>query len=150
MKFFFEAMGVTQASKRFERMGAAAINLSPAWVDILSLFFEIETATFESQGRRGGGSWKRDSPEWLARKLRKGLDPRINHATLALRRSMTEPGAPGQVIDIQPGYLKFGSSLPEAEPSQRERPFIKITPFDRLKMRTMIADHFVRAWETAA
>jgi hypothetical protein len=110
------------------------------------LIFSIEKTVFNSQGRRGGGSWKQDSPDWLARKIRNGQDPRINHMTLALRRSVTEPGAPGQVLEVSPASLVVGSSLPQAAPSQRNRPFIKFTVADRTAMRGVIREYLMAAW----
>ena len=149
MKFVFEAQGIEQASRRFNRMGAAAIDLAPVWEEILQYFFYIEDATFQSQGRRGGGSWAQDSDEWLARKAREGLDPRINFATWALYDSMTLEGAPGQVVEITPDALRFGSDLPQAGPSQRYRAFIKLTVEDRQVMAKLIGEYFLLAWEAA-
>jgi hypothetical protein len=147
--FAFEALGITQAKRRFNRLGAAAVDLVEAWADMLAYFFWMEDATFTSQGRRGGGSWADDSEDWLVRKAREGMDPRINFATWALYDSMTELGAEGQIIEMTPNTLKLGSALPEAGPSQRFRTFIKPTEQDRFAMGNIIKNHFVRAWENA-
>lgn len=147
--FSFHAEGIQLAKQRFNRLGAAAINLAPAWEEMLQFFFYIEDATFLSQGRRGGGQWAEDSEDWLARKARDGLDPRINFATWALYDAMTESGAPGQIVEIMPNALKFGTDLPEAGPSQKYRTFIKPTESDRRTMAHIIKDHFVRAWNDA-
>ena len=146
MIFEFKALGIKQAQLRTERLGAAAYDLTDAWELILEMFFGIEEATFSSQGRRGGGSWAQDTPEWLARKAREGLDPRINFATTALYTAMTTRGAEGQIIEVLPQSLKFGTDLPQAGPSQANRPFIKTTETDRLRMREIIAAHFKAAW----
>ena len=145
--FTFEALGIRQAKRRFNRLGAAAIDLSPAWAEMLEYFFWMEDSVFTSQGRRGGGSWAEDSTEWLARKAREGLDPRVNFATWALYDAMTELGAEGQIVEITPNSLRFGTDLPEAGPSQRFRTFIKPTESDRMAMGNIIKHHFVRAWE---
>ena len=147
--FSIEAFGITQAKARFNRLGAAAIDLAPAWEEILQFFFWIEDATFQSQGRRGGGGWAEDSEEWLASKARQGLDPRINFATWALYDAMTELDAPGQIIEITPQTLSIGSSLPQAAPSQKYRPFVKLTVSDKATMAQLMKDHFIRAWNEA-
>jgi hypothetical protein len=150
MIFSFEALGITQAKARFNRLGAAAVNLAPAWEEMLEFFFWIEDATFTSQGRRGGGGWAEDSEEWLARKSREALDPRINFATWALYDAMTVRGAPGQILEILPQSLRLGTDLPEAGPSQKYRTFIKPTEQDRFMMANIIKEHFVHAWEGIA
>lgn len=139
-------MGVRQVQTRFNRLGAAAVDATPAFDTIATLIFGIEKRVFDGQGRRGGGSWKRDSVEWLNRKMRLGLDPRINHATHALRNSVTELGAEGQILQISAQQLIFGSDLPYAKTSQRNRPFIDFTLSDKRMMRNIIRDHLIAAW----
>lgn len=148
MQFFVEMQGTKQVSTKFARMAQSASNFTPAWEAVLTRLFAIEASTFDSQGRRGGGSWKADSPEWLARKMRDGLDPRINHATLALRNSMTVRDAPGQILHITPQALYFGSDLPYAGVSQENRPFVKLTAGDRVAIRNLIRDQLMAAWRS--
>lgn len=146
MYFTITAMGTERVQQRFNRMGASLIDAAPAFTTILELIYEIETAIFESQGRRGGGSWRRDSPAWLARKARQGLDPRVGFATQALFRSVTTPGDPGQVLEMTKSTLRFGSRLPYARAQQEHRPFIKWTLRDKARMRDIIKDYIVAAW----
>jgi hypothetical protein len=146
MIFTFKALGIEEAKVRFNRLGAAAIDLAPAWAEILQYFYWIEDATFQSQGRRGGGSWAEDSEDWLAQKARMGLDPRINFATWALYDAMTLPDAPGQKIHMTPASLEVGSDLPQAGPSQQFRTFVKLTPQDRVEFAELMKRHFIRAW----
>lgn len=131
-------------------MGAAAYDAEPGLLEVAELIFKIEERIFDSEGRRGGGSWKQDSPDWLARKIRMGLDPRINHATLALRKSMTVPDADHQILEVGPHHLRIGSDLPYAAVSQRNRPFVKFTTRDRLEMRNIIKHYLVEAWKVGA
>jgi hypothetical protein len=147
--FYIKAMGVREVETKFERMGLAAINAEDAMATIGWYLMQIEKQMFNSQGRRGGGSWMSDSPEWLARKSEAGLDPRINHATLALRESVTELDAPGQVLEISPNSLIFGSDLPYAAVSQRNRPFVRLLPLDREQIRNIVRDHLINAWRAA-
>lgn len=145
--FEFKALGIQQAARRFTRMGAAAIDIAPAWEEIIQYFFYIEDAVFQSQGRRGGGEWPALTADWLAQKARLGWDPRINFATWALYDSMTQLGADGQRIIQGPTTLEIGSNLPEAAPAQAHRPFIKLTPQDRFTMAELIGHYFKEAWD---
>lgn len=148
MEYFIQAMGVREVQRGFRAAAAAGVDVSPAMEDISVEMMAIEEQVFNSQGRRGGGSWKRDSIEWLTRKQRLGLDPRINHATLELRDSVTIPDAYGQIKRVGSHSLWFGSDLPYAEVTQRNRPFIKFTPFDRASFRKIIADYLVSAFRS--
>lgn len=149
MHYFVEAMGVKAVSTKFTRMAEASVDVRPALMTITELIYAIEVQVFNGQGRRGGGSWKRDTPEWLAQKMRLGLDPRINHATGALRRSVTEPDAEGQVHEMTPHSLIFGTTLPQAAPSQENRPFFRFLPNDRALMRNILRDYLMAAWRAA-
>jgi hypothetical protein len=42
--------------------------------------------------------------------------------------------------------IVFGSDLPQAGPSQRNRPFIKFLPTDRFEMRNIIRSYLARAY----
>jgi phage gpG-like protein len=146
-KFFVETQGTREVATSFQRMGYAASHARPAFRTIALLIMEIMDRVFDSEGRRGGGSWKLDSVDWLERKMRMGLDPRINHATLALRDSVTVPGADGQIMEVTDRALYFGSDLPYAGVTQENRPFMKFTAGDRMEMRDIIRDYLIAAWE---
>lgn len=146
MEFFVHAMGIKQAQVRFNRMGAAAIDARPAFETIADLIMEIEKIIFQSQGRRGGGSWKRLSDPWLKRKVRTGLDPRINFATHALHNAMTVRGDDNQFLHVDRERLIIGAFLPYAATAQKNRPFVKLTVGDRIEIRNVIRDHLFAAW----
>ena len=146
MEFFIEAFNIKRVKTQFNRLGAASLDATPAFEAARAVIYRIEGALFDSQGRRGGGSWRRDSQDWLLRKQREGLDPRINHATLALRNSLTMPDDPNQVMEITPFSMKFGSTLPYAATTQSNRPVIKFTPYDRAALRGVIRTHLMAAW----
>jgi len=149
VKYTLEAFGIKEAITRFERMGVAAFAAEPAMEAILRRLMRIIGQTFESEGRRGGGSWKQDTEEWLLRKQRDNLDPRIGHATLALRNSVSVWGAEHQIRDVGPQHAKLGSNLEYADTSQRHRPFIKLTKADKAEMRVIVRDYLITAWRTA-
>jgi phage gpG-like protein len=149
VEFFLEAMGTKEVKTRFERMGLAAMYAEPTMWTVVRRLMEIISLTFESQGRRGGGSWSAITQEWLLRKQRLGLDPRIGHATLSLRNSVTKEGAAHQDLEVTHSYARLGSFLPYADTQQHHRPFIKLTPTDRLEIRNMIRRDLIEAWRTA-
>lgn len=148
MLYSVKALGIKVAETRFERMGAAALNARPALEDVATLMMGIERAVFESEGRRGGGSWRQDSKEWLARKQRLGLDPRIGHATLALRRAMTVRGDENQILEVTDNTIVLGTDLPYARTQQRNRPFIKFTLADKQDMRVIMRDYLIGAFKS--
>lgn len=114
---------------------------------ILTKMMSIEDHVFSSQGRRGGGSWKRLTIEWLRRKHHAGLDTRILHMKGDLRRSLTERGSKYQIYEVTSSSLKFGSSRPGAQAHQEglghmpKRPFIKFTVRDRAEFRRILSRH---------
>lgn len=115
---------------------------------ILRRLMQIIGQTFESQGRRGGGSWPQITEEWLRRKQRTGLDPRIGHATHALRESVSIWGAEHQIREVGPNIAKLGSELPYADTQQRHRPFIKLTKTDKVGMRNIVRAWLINAWRS--
>lgn len=145
----FKAQGAKAVSTKFTRMGEAAVTARPAMEAIALMMMKIIGQTFESQGRRGGGSWKRDSADWLARKQRLGLDTRIGHATLALRNSVSIPGAEHQQILVTDTLVHLSSDLPYAQTQQVHRPFVKFTIYDRYNMRQVVRDHLIEAFRLA-
>lgn len=117
------------------------------------LFFEmemipdierIEDAMFRAQGRRGGGSWRALSPETIATKARKAQDPRINIATGMLRESLVNRHAAGAVRIATNQRLVFGSTAAGARQSQRRRPVVRFTKFDRRRWARWWGQYIVR------
>lgn len=147
MEYFVRALGIKQVNTKFERMGYAAVHAEPAMESVATLMMRIFAQIFNSQGRRGGGSWRRDTMEWLERKQRLGLDPRINHASQALRRSLTERGAEHQTLEITPFSVDLGTDLEYAAAVNRVRPFVKFGQRDRLEMRAVVRDYLMAAFK---
>jgi phage gpG-like protein len=125
------------------------MHTTPVMETIAEMMMGYIERTFESEGRRGGGSWKNDSAEWAARKARQGLDPRIGHATLALRRSMTIRGDANQDLRVSHNMVSLSSYLPYAGTQQVHRPFVKFTFNDRVQIRNTIRDYLVEAFRRA-
>lgn len=136
--------------RRLRGMGDNAMNAAPAFDRVADMMLGIMSKVFDSQGRRGGGSWRRLTTDWLSRKREAGLDPRILHATGDLRKSVTVRGANDQIIDISKDKLVFGSQLPYAERQHYgddhipARPYIdKFTENDLRRMKQVLAAHVV-------
>ena len=98
---------------------------------------------FESQGRRGGGSWKKISEQWKARKAESGLDTRILFATHRLKNSLTDADHPDNIMITRRKELVWGTEVPYAARQDRERPFLKLTKADRVMLATTITSEFV-------
>jgi phage gpG-like protein len=149
MKYEIKAFGILETSTRFERMGAAAVDATPVMNVVADMMMEFIDRTFLSQGRRGGGSWKHLTEDWLARKAREGLDPRIGYANHYLSQAFTLRGAPHQLLDVGPHHVDLTTDLPYAETQQLHRPFIKFTKKDRIEMRDVVREYLISAWRKA-
>lgn len=141
-----KALGIKGVNMRFERAGIAAVEAKPAMETIAEMMFAIFEQIFNSGGRRGGGSWHQDTDEWLTRKAREGLDPRVNHASLALRKAMTVRDADHQELVITHTTVDLRNDLPYSETANRFMPFVRFLPSDKLAMRNIIKDYLVEAF----
>jgi hypothetical protein len=108
LKFSIEADGDKLISRELLDLGDRALDARPAFRLIADDFREFETARFDS---RGEGTWRPLSPSTVFAKASRGLDPRILHATGALRRSLTHKRAPGSYSRVFPNFMLFGSSI---------------------------------------
>jgi phage gpG-like protein len=158
MKVKVLVFGAERVAVKFNRMGHDMVNAKPGFKDVGDYLMQITDTQFNSQGRRGGGSWKRLDPKWLKFKAKKGWDLRILHQmhpkSGSLRRSVTVRRATGQVLEIEKDSLNFGSSIPYAARHQfgvqgktPARPFIRILKTDETKIRNTLRDHIMQAWE---
>ena len=140
------------AETRFRRMGVATLNAEPGLMAAAEYMRVLIGKTFQSQGRRAGGSWKQLTPWWYEHKQtlpEYGGDPRIGFFTGALYDSFTRDDADGSILDIGPNFVNVGSDLPYAEPFDVERP-IRITYNDSLRLGDIIQEYMVKAWEEGA
>jgi phage gpG-like protein len=79
---------------------------------------QLETEQFDSEGARGSGGWAPLAPATVAEKARRGLDPRILHATGRLRASLTARGGDA-IRESHPDEMRFGTDVPYAAFHQR-------------------------------
>jgi len=111
MQIDFNFYGDQQVSRRILRWQEAAADARPAFEAVADMLMEHEDQQFETQGGLASGGWAALKPATVQAKARQGLDPRILHATLALRRSLTERGDENQELIIEPSWMLFKSKL---------------------------------------
>ncbi len=87
----------------------------PAFARIGEMMLLAERHLFDSEGSYSGKHWRPPSLEWQAEKARRGLDPRVNHATRRARRSFTQRGNPEQIRRSTDRGIDFGSRVPYAK-----------------------------------
>jgi phage gpG-like protein len=132
---------------------------------IVADMLRIEKIIFRAQGRRGGGSWKALAPDTLRKKgiggyniLRTDLarpgyskiDGHISSDTLY--RSMTEFGAPYQILAVTRNNIMFGTTRPYAGAHQHgswirfipARPFMRFLPTDQTRWMRLINEHLMK------
>src|SRR4051794_11741673 len=102
---------------RFEQTGVEAVehdllalerrigDSRPAFVAVAELMRVAMSQRFDDQ------PWEPLAESTVLAKDAAGLDPRILHATLALRDSLTKPAAPGMFEVITDSGLTFGTSI---------------------------------------
>lgn len=103
--------GIEEMDRRLLRFSEKARDLSDAWDEVADVIMEGESRLFDTQGRAGAGGWAALAPATVADKARRGADPRVLHDSGALRASLTERGASGQVLEVRPDGLRFGTSV---------------------------------------
>jgi phage gpG-like protein len=114
--------------RRFLRFSRAVSDASAAFAEIAGLLSEATRENFDTRGVSGGSRWQDLAPATVARKARRGLDPRILRATGRLYASLVGgegstgrarglggrfiSGAGDHIEEITPSSLKWGSSVP--------------------------------------
>lgn len=103
--------GDTLVSRKLDRVATDAVRARPAFRAIADDMRGYEQRLFDTQGSSGGAPWALDMPSTLASKAARGLDPRVLHATKALRRSLTNKSDPMHEEVATDAFLVFGSSV---------------------------------------
>jgi phage gpG-like protein len=86
--------------------------MRPAFNEVHERFLKLEKRQFDTQGAATGERWAPLAPSTRAYKAAHGLDPRILHATLRLRRSLTQSGDSDHVYHVSPDEALMASSVP--------------------------------------
>lgn len=111
MLFEFTAFGEKLVSREILRWGEHVADPVPVWESMFHDIARLETEQFDTEGTFSGG-WAVLADSTVQAKALAGLDPRILHATLDLRKSLTEVGGPGNVHIAEPSFMVFGSDVP--------------------------------------
>lgn len=129
---------------RFEETGGAAVEHDllnferrleeprAALLAVAELMRLAMAARFDDQ------PWEPLAESTVAAKSAAGLDPRILHATLALRDSLTKPAAAGMVEVVSNRSLHFGTSIeyaPWLDKGTSSMPARKIIDFSQANLR---------------
>lgn len=150
-----EIFGDVQLRRELLRFKDATADASPAFEQILMgtgrgsfSLRKIEGKQFATQGKFASGGWTKLAPSTVAQKARRGLDPRILHATGRLSASLTGPG-PGHIEIVTPQSMIFGTEVPYARFHQsgthrmpRRRP-IELREQDRRGMVRTLQRHLL-------
>lgn len=155
MKFGIQIFGDDVINRELVRMGGRAVNARKPFREVSSRLADIERRVFDSQGRYGGGSWRRLAPATVRRKRLRRLDRRIEHATRRLRKSMIRKQHGGDAIRrVTKDSLEFGTRVKYARKQHKgyapqnlpPRPLIKLTEHDKRDAVKKIQEHVVGSW----
>jgi phage gpG-like protein len=160
MHFVILDFGTPQKlSRKMVESSELASSMEPVMIQIAADMLETERVIFQAQGRRGGGSWRSLKPDTIRRK---GSGTRIlftseahhgyGSGTDALYRSVTQVGAPNQILQIDKNSVTLGTTRPYAKAMQEgsphrnipARPFMTFLPSDIDRWERMIAKRIVK------
>jgi len=140
--FEFIEESLTETSLGVEDATAIMDNVAD---DMMTDIYQL----FQSQGRRGGGSWAPLSEKYQIAKLEAGYDVRILFRKHDLVRAATVRGAPDQTLEVDESSVYLTVDLDYAEYHMTgtgrmpARPWIKFTESDKRHWAQMIADQMI-------
>jgi hypothetical protein len=103
------------AVQRLGKIETQARDFTPALREIRKSFYAGERKIFNS----GGPDWRPDTPRTLARKAKRGEDPRVMRGSGALYRALALGQGPGAIDQMSPDELTLGTSLIQGRVAQR-------------------------------
>lgn len=118
MRVDIDILGEKQVARRFDLMAGRAVDMRPAFERTADVLADATKKQFDSQGKQASGGWQPLKAATVRRKQSAGLDPRILHATLRLRRSF-ERGDTNSIVILQADEMRFGTRVPYAARHQR-------------------------------
>jgi phage gpG-like protein len=144
-----QVFGVRETIGMFDRGATAAKNMRPALLLVREDMFRVTKVQFESQGRRGGGSWRGLTEAWALRKEVLGRDPRILYSQHKLIKSWTERSSRNMRSRVTKDRIDLQSSLVYAgvhqfgysERNIPERPYIKFVRGDHERWTKICMRH---------
>lgn len=114
MRLELEAFGDVQFSREILRVGANAEDMRPAFNEVHDTVRDAEKKQFSTEGRAFSGGWKPLAPSTVKYKAAHQLDPRILHATLRLRTSLTTSHGRDHVFRATKDEMFVGTRVPYA------------------------------------
>jgi hypothetical protein len=127
-----EISGEVQLDRAFNRVEAEISDFRNFWPGVITTFYEIETAQFETEGAQGAsGQWTPLSPAYKQWKEVHYPGEKILQLSHALIDSMTGPDALDSILRPEKDELTIGSALPYALRQHRVRPIISLTESDK-------------------
>jgi phage gpG-like protein len=154
----FEVEGLLAAGAR--QAGDTGIVMAKIVNDML----RVEKQIFYGQGRRGGGSWQQLAPDTVRKKgvgyqnILRTASAKPGYSKIGdvnsvdtLFRSLTEPGAPYQLLNVTNTTVEFGTDRPYAGAHQYgswlrfipARPFLNFLQLDIDRWDAMIGGHLM-------
>ena len=104
------------------RIGERAGDFRPIAKKLDTQFVGFEKRLFESQGAAGAsGMWNEIKYPTIIRKIQKGQDTRILHASHELRNSLTRRSHPDHIVEATKDQIRLGTKDPKAKFHHRAR-----------------------------
>ncbi len=144
MRVIFQSSGSKQVSRKLRGVAAHAVDARPAFESISVGLMDDLRRDVDSRGRR---RWRPLAAKTIRNKRLLGEDLRPLHATGALAASLTEHGAPGQVLRIEPQQLELGTSVDYAPYVLGPRP-VKLSGAVRTRSLRLLRAWLLEPWET--
>lgn len=145
MKPVIKIIGATEVQTRLRVMSERSQDFRPVLGTIMTELIAWTDAQFDTEGQSGSGGWAPLADSTILGKAGAGLDPRIMHATLALRNALTRGGNPkGSKRQIRPQSLKYGTTIPyegvhyTGRPGMPARPPVEITKGQKNKIKRQL------------
>jgi phage gpG-like protein len=108
VRLYTTVYGEDLINRHLLRFQYRTLNARPAFLAVGKDMFDAMEKQFDSQGSHASGGWEELELSTLAAKSRKGQDPRILHATMDMRDSLTGPGG-GNIFMADDESLIFGT-----------------------------------------
>lgn len=147
MEYTISFTGTKRVRRKLILMGKRGSDPRQAMKMVGLYLMEITEKTFQSEGRRGGGSWQRLTPAYQRRKDKLVRPSKILHWSWRLRESLTEPGHPDMIFRVKKTGLDYGTKVPYAHRQAAVRPYPKMTKMDTVYMARIISRYIVEPFK---
>lgn len=150
-----------ELARKMELGAENAANMTAPMTEIGLDMLRVTESVFHSNGRRGGGSWRRLKPDTVRKKggseILRTSGARPGYSDIgnnALYKSVTQLGAPFQILRITNRVIDFGTDRPQAGVQQYgsakrkipARPFLRFTTNDTNRWMGMLRNHLMRSF----